>query len=650
MHIEVTVSSQLDPLRTQFDEAEAVFLKAYKSLEAWKDSDASSVQTDMAALEKALRTMETALNTTGSTATTLYTQYKGNLSSNFVAERTMRLKDRFLDARGKKEGVSGAISGGAQVAFANLWPMIQTYPLKNMPTVERLLGLLKAVGSPTVTTIDNRLEDVAVVMDRLKAYKTQVVQAQADADELWKAGKLRDSQQKTAEFLGSLFTVTEFKELFRFHVRVTAVPGIATIRVLNDTDKAHGAPRDLDYTAADGLRFEVAAPGFQSLTVEIPGIKGGFNAAMLMEKLPYEQKVVLTKVPAWTAPLGSAGGECPPVPTADGKTLVAADRNGFVYLLSTEDGRKLKTADCRSLSGFRGSPLVTADSVYAATADGAVIALDLATLKERWRKDPADGPGPVYGSPALAGGLLVVAATPIQPATTGRVIAYDAATGEVKWEAKIEAGTAQGLVWARGWIYATCEDGRGRTLSPDGKESVLVLPSAREDAGYPPPRSRTLVVGDRVLLGLDGPGKEFSLVELPLPGTASPHIGYKWGALVPKADVSGACMAGEDIYLVFSNGTAWRVSSRVGPRPNDPKARAGAEKEMPLKEPAFQEGLLFIATDKGLTAARPGTAEFVEAWKWTCPEGDPITTAPMVVGKFVIVGSRDGRVFAFLRD
>jgi hypothetical protein len=324
--------------------------------------------------------------------------------------------------------------------------------------------------------------------------------------------------------------------------------------------------------------------------------------------------------------------------------VVVADRNGWIHLLSVEDGTKVQSFDSKSVSGFQSSPLVTADSVYALTVEGVILALDLPALKERWRKGPADGPGECYGTPVLAGGLLVAAGR------GGQVMAFDPASGDLKWSVKLDSGTRLPLLFARDWIVATCEDGRARAVSLDGKEVIAVLRSRSEEAGYPPPRSKTLALGGRILMGLEGTSQEYSLVELPVPGAASPHVGQKWVAGIKGAEVSGACPAGEDVFLLFSDGTAWRVSPRSGPKQGDLKARAIPEKEAPVGAPAFRNGTLFVATLGGLTAVKPGESEFLEFWKWTVDGGPPITTPPVAVGRLVLLGARDGKLFAFLQE
>lgn len=83
-------------------------------------------------------------------------------------------------------------------------------------------------------------------------------------------------------------------------------------------------------------------------------------------------------------------------------------------------------------AGPRGTPTLAGGVVYALGATGILNALDAATGQERWSRDVAADSGvPVPGwgfasSPLVVDGRVVVAAS-------GRLVAYDAVTGEPVW-------------------------------------------------------------------------------------------------------------------------------------------------------------------------------------------------------------------------
>ena len=228
--------------------------------------------------------------------------------------------------------------------------------------------------------------------------------------------------------------------------------------------------------------------------------------------------------------------------------------------------------------------------------------------------------------------------------------AYDPKDGNLLWEAKLPSGTREDLLFEGGWIVVSCEDGMARAIRDGGREVIAVLPTPREEASYPSPKSRPLAVKGMVLFGSEGTGREFSLVELPVPGAASPHIGYRWGAREEGAEVSGAAAGSGELFLLFSNGILRRVSLAQGPRPGDRAARVLPPKEKAVGAPVVVDQTLLVASEKGLIALQRGQDENVEIWKWTAPEGMLITTGPVVAGRTVVLCSRDGRMHALRRD
>jgi outer membrane protein assembly factor BamB/tetratricopeptide (TPR) repeat protein len=648
--IDAKVSAALDPLRKEFEDAEKEAKALLSRLDGFKSvADMAELEKDFAALKAAMATLERTTVETGKRALALQLEHEDVLRSTFGQERTAKLQSRLGTVRTDRGIVIGRIQQWCQDEFTAVSAEALRYPLKAIPKVERVVRLLVASESPLDGIAGGKTARMDESLKTLRGYEKQVAERQAEANALYDADKFREGHERLAEHLGTYFTVVEFAERYEFRARVTTVPAGATVSVLDASGSPVGEPRksplEVRYTAARGLALRTTAPGFQPADTKIPALDANFDADALRTKLPAELRIVLTKVPVWSAQLGPGGVEAPPVPLPDGSSFVAADRNGGVHLIAVADGRITASFETKSASGFRAAPLVTADAVFLGTLDGMIVALDLPGLTERWRKTPAEGPGPVAGDPVLAGGAVVFAGR------SGQVMAFDPASGEVKWTAKLDSGTDLPLLFARAWVVATCEDGRARTLGGEGVDPVVVLPSARPLSGYPRPRSRPLAVGDRVLFGLEGAGKEFSLVELPVPGAASPHLGYKWGASLPGAEVSGACIDGDDVYLLFGSGIVWKVSSRFGPRPGDVQGKILPEKTRALGSPAAKGGTVFVAFDRGVLAVRPGAAEFAEVWNWsTGADGPPLSTSPVLLGNLVVVGTRDGKLHALLQE
>lgn len=117
-------------------------------------------------------------------------------------------------------------------------------------------------------------------------------------------------------------------------------------------------------------------------------------------------------------------------------------------------------------NGPRCSPLLTESLCYTYGAQGRLICLDLATGKLVWERDTAKDwkvPGHFFGAgctPILEGGLLIVL---VGGAPNSAVVAFDAATGETKWES----------VGKDTWEGAQSDDPDERPLRWTSKEMLV---------------------------------------------------------------------------------------------------------------------------------------------------------------------------------
>src|SRR5262245_26126379 len=129
--------------------------------------------------------------------------------------------------------------------------------------------------------------------------------------------------------------------------------------------------------------------------------------------------------------------------TPDGKL-----RWSYTPKSARKGGRRFGVPD----EGFINSPLVTADTVYAADAGGMIYALDRATGEKRWVVDTRSAPFPgahpsncIFAAPVLAAGQLIIAgggyehalaASPKNRGCTGRgfVAALSPSTGKALWK------------------------------------------------------------------------------------------------------------------------------------------------------------------------------------------------------------------------
>jgi outer membrane protein assembly factor BamB len=146
-------------------------------------------------------------------------------------------------------------------------------------------------------------------------------------------------------------------------------------------------------------------------------------------------------------------------------------------------GEKLRLA--LGLSGDSGT-------LYAASRDGEVRALDAANGRTRWE---ANLKVPLSAGPG-AGPALVVVGT-----NQGEVIALESATGKVRWKAKVGGEVLAAPLVAEGLVVVRTVDARLRALAAsDGKEQWVVdeLVPRLSLRGTAPP----VLSGEAVICGL----------------------------------------------------------------------------------------------------------------------------------------------------
>jgi hypothetical protein len=199
-------------------------------------------------------------------------------------------------------------------------------------------------------------------------------------------------------------------------------------------------------------------------------------------------------------------------------------------------------------------------------------------------------------------------------------------------------------------VVVLCDDGRGRVIPPDGREVLTFLPGAGTAVGYPAPAVGPVPAGGKVLLGLDAPGREIALVDLPLPGSSGENTGYRWGVGMEGTEPAGAVVLGDEILLLFRNGMARTATIAKGERPGRLPFRVFPEKEKPLGSPVPGAGILFQAAERSLTAFRLTDSGVEQVWRWTAAEGNFLSTPVCVAGRHVVIGTRTGRVHGLLLD
>ena len=153
-------------------------------------------------------------------------------------------------------------------------------------------------------------------------------------------------------------------------------------------------------------------------------------------------------------------------------------QNGVVYIASTD--MTLTALDIQSAKmlwqiqaddAFFGTPAIFNNTLYIASLSGVIYGINTRDGFVRWQTR-VDTPGAkVWSSPAIANGLLIlgVASTLSEnPKKSGQVLAYDIATGKLRWRAYIEqGGKAGGGVWSSPVIDAASNTVYVGTGDPD---------------------------------------------------------------------------------------------------------------------------------------------------------------------------------------
>ncbi len=152
-------------------------------------------------------------------------------------------------------------------------------------------------------------------------------------------------------------------------------------------------------------------------------------------------------------------------------------QNGIVYTASTGNNT-LAALDIRTgkprwhiqvSSPVYSSPSIQNGVLYIAAVDGTLYAIDAKTGSVRWQTQLGIPGAKFWSSPAVANGLIVIgiaSALNGQPEISGELLAFDAATGQLRWRASTQGNGVRGAgIWsspaidvARGIVYVATGD------------------------------------------------------------------------------------------------------------------------------------------------------------------------------------------------
>jgi eukaryotic-like serine/threonine-protein kinase len=309
--------------------------------------------------------------------------------------------------------------------------------------------------------------------------------------------------------------------------------------------------------------------------------------------------------------------------------------------------------------GLDSSPAVADGSVYAATANGDLLALDLASGKLRWKystggaigeSSPAVGGGAVYvgdlsgiihavsvkdgsrlwtfktdgevkSSPTLADDLVLIGSYDTH------LYALDSKTGKVRWKFQTNGPVHATASVRDGVVYITGCDENFRALRLATGALLFTIPTGAYTGASP------IVDGGRAyfgtfnyeVLGVDLKAKKVAW-HYRNPGREFPF--YSSAALVDGRVILGGRDKVVHAITAATGKAAWTFSTR---------ARVDSS-------PAIAGGRVWVGSNDGhLYVLDVKTGQ--KAWEFDA--GAPITTSPAVAGGRVVVGAQDGRIYCF---
>ena len=359
--------------------------------------------------------------------------------------------------------------------------------------------------------------------------------------------------------------------------------------------------------------------------------------------------------PAWTFCTGGSVFSSPIV------------QNGVVYIASTDT--TLTALDMQSAKvlwqiqaddAFFGTPTLVNGTLYIGSLSGVVYAINAKDGFVHWNTQ-LDTPGAkIWSSPAVANGLLVIGAASTlseNPKKSGQVLAYDTATGKLRWRAYVEqGGKAGGGVWSSPVIDSASNTVFVGTGDPDDGVEALNLKTGHVLWHW---RSVVQDVGDTDI----GAGP---LLYRTLKGQLSVTVGSKngnmytldaktghllWHTRVGEHVLSSPAFANGTIYavgIVGQKATVWALDAQTGAarwRHDVPSivyaspALVGQTLYLPLGD-GFEPG------DGGIMVLNTMSGQQLQYM----PLHTTLSSSPAVLAAWLLVGAHDGNLYAFVRS
>lgn len=388
---------------------------------------------------------------------------------------------------------------------------------------------------------------------------------------------------------------------------------------------------------------------------------------------------------AWSKPL-----DVPPPSTAlsatvapGGWTLPRYDtaNTGYVPISTASRIRGQVKWAYQTSAAFGAPPAVQDGTVYAATGDARVVALDKATGALRWE---AKTTGPVDAAPVIAGDFVYVGLR------DSRVLALDRANGAVRWDFKTGNPIVAGGVVDGGVLYQGSGDGNlyaldavtGALLWKFSAGAWVVIPPALTPDGvimagrdgwvYFLDRAtgrerfifhisgsvQTAPAIDGGLVHLGGSNRRLFAIDVEersafldrqvywfrvwlylwqMADYPGPPKGLTWSQLLPSRDVSSAAAAHGRVYMGVGT-RLMAIEQRTGNTVWQAPARG-----LVSGSPVVTNDTVYAGADDGKVYAVDAQSGEV---RWEFSTQGKVRTNPVVTGDLLLVSSEDGTLYA----
>jgi eukaryotic-like serine/threonine-protein kinase len=340
--------------------------------------------------------------------------------------------------------------------------------------------------------------------------------------------------------------------------------------------------------------------------------------------------------------------------------------NGTVYLASTD--KTLTALDVRSGKAlwqiqadapFYSTPALQDNVLYAGAVDGSLYAINSSSGIVRWHARTPIAGAKIWSSPAIAGGVVVVglaSALSEKPKIAGQVLALDIRTGKQRWQTSILPQSAPGGgVWSSPAIDATHNIVYVATGDPDDGVQALSLRDGHRIWHW---RSVTRDVSDTDVgagptLYHDHNGRSYLAV--------GGKDGYIYSLDATNGHVQWRTQIGKQIYSspAYSNGTLYAVGvsgrSSTSWSLDATSGRVHWQHAIPVivyASPAIAGHTLFVAIGNGFGPG-DGGIEVINADNGKLLQYANVhsttSSSPALLTSWLFVGAQNGNLYSFTR-